>query len=159
MHPPHQRDRRPERRRPAPSPHAAAPHLALDGARVVLVGYFSAKEKRYATVMAEAAAALEAHGAQVVARAVQRRGVSDGGVRTMSRPYSSRTLLSHGKARELAATCAATEADAAVFATPLTDRQRRTLTALLGCPALPLTEMCPAPPAPLAPLAPPTLPV
>ncbi|MEW2128985.1 hypothetical protein [Streptomyces sp. NPDC005435] len=115
------------------------------GADVVLVGYFSAKQKDFDTLMASAAAELEAHGARVVARIVQRRGVSSGGARKMALPYSSRTLLSHGKVRELAQTCARTDPDAVIFTAPLTTRQRHTLPDLLGHPVATLSDLLPTP--------------
>ena len=63
-------------------------------------------------LMASAAAELAARGAQVVVQIGQRRGVSDGGVQKMSLPYSSRTLLSYGKVREVAQACDQADADA-----------------------------------------------
>ncbi len=79
-------------------------------------------------------------GARVVGRIVQRRGVSDGGAKKMALPYSSRTLPSYGKVREVAAACEHTDADAVVFLKPLTERQRRVLTEMLGRPAVSLSE-------------------
>ncbi|MFE3181144.1 hypothetical protein ACFXKR_09640 [Streptomyces violascens] len=111
------------------------------GAGVVLVGYFSAKQKDFETLMASAARALAARGARVVMQIVQRRGVSDGGVQKMALPYSSRTLLSYGKVREVAQACRQANADAAVFLTSLTNRQQRTLTDMLGRPALSLPDI------------------
>ncbi|MGW2900847.1 HflX-like GTP-binding protein [Streptomyces sp. NPDC001212] len=106
------------------------------GADVVVVGYFSAKEKDFVTLMASAATELTARGARVVGQSVQRRGVSDGGAQKMGLPYSSRTLLSYGKVREVAEACEQANADAAIFVASLTERQRRALTAILGCPAV-----------------------
>ncbi|RPE29182.1 N-acetylmuramic acid 6-phosphate etherase [Kitasatospora cineracea] len=107
---------------------------------MVLVGHFSAKQRDFEALMDAAAAALTARGARVVARAVQRRGVSAGGARKMGLPHSERTLLSGGKAREVARLCERTAAAAAVFVPDLTARQRHALTALLGRPALGLPE-------------------
>ncbi|AVZ77755.1 hypothetical protein SLUN_31425 [Streptomyces lunaelactis] len=90
--------------------------------------------------MDSAAAELTARGARVVGRIVQRRGVSDGGVRKMALPYSSRTLLSYGKVREVAAACEGADADVVVFVASLTERQQRVLTGILGCPAVSLSE-------------------
>ncbi|KOU22565.1 hypothetical protein ADK51_19945 [Streptomyces sp. WM6368] len=81
------------------------------------------------------------HGVRVVGRIVQRRGVSDGGVKKMALPFSSRTLLSYGKVREVAALCEQTDADAALFLSTLTERQRRVLTGMLGCPAVSLADV------------------
>jgi 50S ribosomal subunit-associated GTPase HflX len=108
---------------------------------VVLVGYFSAKVKDFATQMESAEEKLTARGANVVQQIVQRRGVSHGGVKKMSQPFSSRTLLSYGKAREVAQACEQADADAVVFVASLTERQRRTLTALLGRPAVSCSEI------------------
>ena len=107
----------------------------------MIVGYFSAKEKDYSVLMDSAAADLAVRGARVAARIVQRRGVSDGGVKKMAQPYSSRTLLSYGKVREVAAACEQAGAEAAIFLTPLTERQRRALTQMLGRPAVRLADV------------------
>ncbi|GAB2808414.1 hypothetical protein GCM10027200_05220 [Lentzea nigeriaca] len=108
---------------------------------MVLVGYFSAKEKKLAELMASAADELAARGAHVVRQIVQRRGVSHGGVRKMSLPFSSRTLLSYGKVREVAEACEQADADAVIFVASLTERQRRTLTIMLGRPAVGLPDI------------------
>ncbi|MET7351703.1 hypothetical protein ACFVYV_41935 [Streptomyces mirabilis] len=91
--------------------------------------------------MASAADALAVRGAQVVVQMVQRRGVSDGGVRRMGLPYSSRTLLSHGMVREVAQACDQADADTVVFVPTLTERQQRTLTTMLGRPAVSLSDI------------------
>jgi 50S ribosomal subunit-associated GTPase HflX len=111
------------------------------GADVVLVGYFSAKQQDFETLMASAAAELAAHRARVVAQIVQRRGVSDGGAQKMGLPYSSRTLLTYGKVREVALACDQANADAVIFTASLTERQRRTLTDMLGRPAASLSDI------------------
>ncbi|MFD3937347.1 hypothetical protein ACFWSF_21545 [Streptomyces sp. NPDC058611] len=95
--------------------------------------------------MAEASAVVEARGARVVGRVVQRRGVSAGGVRRMTLPYSSRTLIGSGKVRETSALAALTGADAVVFLNPLTPLQQDVLSGLLGCPALSLAEFLSGP--------------
>lgn len=105
----------------------------------MIVGYFSAKQKDFALRMDAAAADLTARGARVVGRVVQRRGVSDGGVRRMTLPYSSRTLLSSGKTREVAALREESGADAVVFLNAITEHQRRVLTETFGCPAVSLS--------------------
>lgn len=117
-----------------------APTLAVEGADVVIVGYFSGKQKDFAALMDTAAQEMTTRGARVVGRIVQRRGVSDGGAKKMALPYSSRTLLSYGKVREAAALCEQTNADAAVFLASLTERQRHVLTGMLGCPAVSLAD-------------------
>ncbi|GGU24777.1 hypothetical protein GCM10010274_09240 [Streptomyces lavendofoliae] len=112
-----------------------------EGADVVLVGYFCGKQKDFAVLMDTAAQQATKHGARVVGRIVQRRGVSAGGARKMALPYSSRTLLSYGKVREVAALRERTDADAALFLSTLTERQRRVLTEMIGCPAVSLAEV------------------
>jgi 50S ribosomal subunit-associated GTPase HflX len=115
-----------------------------EAADVVLVGYFSGKQKDFAALLDTAAQQATKHGVRVVGRIVQRRGVSDGGAGKMALPYSSRTLLSYGKVREVAALCEQTNADAALFLSTLTERQRRVLTRMLGCPAVSLSDATPA---------------
>ncbi|MFB6841731.1 hypothetical protein [Streptomyces sp. NPDC056361] len=134
--------RRRPARRAARSPHLpdATATVAVTGADVVLVGYFSAKQKDFHALMDAAAAALAARGVRVVGRIVQRRGASRGGARNMARPLSRKTVLGQGKIREAAAACAATDADAVVFLWSLTERQRQTLTLLLGRPAVTLAD-------------------
>jgi 50S ribosomal subunit-associated GTPase HflX len=139
MHQPRRHDRRPARRAPPEPAPRETPPLDLVGADVVLVGYFSAKEKEFARLMAKAAGELAARGVHVVEQIVQRRGVSHGGVKKMSLPFSSRTLLSYGKVREVAE--ASEGAAAVVFVATLTPRQRRTLTTMLGRPAVSLSDV------------------
>ncbi|MDV5143517.1 hypothetical protein R1T08_04225 [Streptomyces sp. SBC-4] len=112
----------------------------MAGARVVIVGYFSAKEKNHVALMDAADAELTARGARVLGRIVQRRGVSSGGVRKMTLPYSSRTLLSSGKIREVAEACEEADAEVVVFVAALTVHQQRVLTGTLGCHAMSLVE-------------------
>ncbi|GAT66180.1 GTPase [Planomonospora sphaerica] len=115
--------------------------MVLAGKDALLVGYFSAKQKRYTVLMDELAAAVETLGARVVGRFVQRRGVSDGGVRTMDRPYSSRTLVSGGKVREITSACERTGAEAVVFLNPLTDHQREVLSETFGCSVISAVDL------------------
>jgi 50S ribosomal subunit-associated GTPase HflX len=111
----------------------------LEGADVVLIGLFSASEKEYGVRLDELADLVEARGGRVVGRFVQRRGVSDrwnerpGGAARMSRPFSRRTLLTHGKIREIAEACREADIDAAIFANTLTPVQRTVLADILGC--------------------------
>lgn len=107
----------------------------------MLVGYFSAKQKNFETLMTSTATELAARGARVIAQIVQRRGVSDGGVQKMSQPYSSRTLLSYGKVREVAQACDQAKADLVIFIGTLTERQQRTLTDMLGRPAVSFADI------------------
>ncbi|MGW7264450.1 HflX-like GTP-binding protein [Streptomyces sp. NPDC054842] len=141
MHQPRRRDRRPARRVPSEPTRRRAFRLTAMGADVVLVGYFSAKQKDFETLMASAAGELAARGARVGVQMVQRRGVSAGGVQRMGLPYSSRTLLSYGKVREVAQACDQANADAVIFVASLTERQQRTLTGLLGRPAVSLSDI------------------
>ncbi|MEV1021311.1 hypothetical protein [Streptomyces sp. NPDC050264] len=142
MHQHRRRDRQPVRRagraRVRQQAPAVAVAVAVEGADVVLVGYFSGKQKDFAALMDTAAQEMTARGATVVGRVVQRRGVSAGGAQKMALPYSSRTPLSYGKLRETAALCEQTQADSAVFLASLTKRQRHVLTGILGCPAMSL---------------------
>lgn len=125
-------------RRPAPKPVRLPP-----GGVVVLVGLFSAKDRSADTTMDALAASVQAHGARVAARVVQRRGVSHGGVRSMSLPFSRRTLISGGKAQEVADACGTAGADAVVFANPLTAHQRDVLAAMTGRPVLDAGDLHP----------------
>lgn len=112
----------------------------LDGADVVIVGLFSAKDREYEVRLDELAVLVEAGGGRVVGRYVQRRGASDrwnerpGGAARMSQPFSRRTLLTHGKVREIAEACRKDNVDIAVFVNALTPVQRTVLTGMLGCP-------------------------
>jgi 50S ribosomal subunit-associated GTPase HflX len=103
---------------------------------VALVGLFSGKNKHFVATLDQLSASLEARGARVVARHVQRRGVSRGGAAKMAEPLSRRTLLSTGKAREVAEACRATGVDVAVVVNPLTGHQRAVLSEMFGCPVV-----------------------
>ncbi|MEH0930049.1 hypothetical protein [Micromonospora sp. CPCC 205558] len=105
----------------------------LAGADVALVGLFSAKDKEFVSKLNLLASLVEAHGGQVVSRHVQRRGVSSGGVGKMSAPFSRRTLLSPGRAREVADDCRQRRVGVVVFANSLTDHQRAVLVDMFGC--------------------------
>lgn len=59
----------------------------------------------------------------------------------MNLPYSSRTLLRYGKVREVAQACDQVNADAVIFVASLTERQQRTLTDMLGRPAVSLSDI------------------
>ena len=137
------RDRRPARRSgPVVARHQdPAPAVAVDGADVVIVGYFSGKQKDFAALMDAAAEEMTRRGARVVGRVVQRRGVSAGGARKMALPYSSRTLLSYGKVREAVVLLERTNADAVISLAPLTGRQRRVLTGMFGRPVASLADV------------------
>ncbi len=59
----------------------------------------------------------------------------------MGLPYSSRTLLSYGKVREVARVCDQANADAVIFVASLTERQQRTLTGMFDRPAVSLSNI------------------
>lgn len=130
------------RRRAQPGVVMPAPRNVIAGADVVVAGLFSAKRKNHLAVMAEVAAEVTRLGGRVVESFVQRRGVSGGkksknapgGAVTMPEPYSSRTLMSVGKVREIADACIRANAGAVVFSNELTGRQRAVLATICGCP-------------------------
>ncbi|MFC4137085.1 hypothetical protein ACFOZ4_41345, partial [Hamadaea flava] len=103
---------------------------------VILVGLFSAKDRDYQDRLDALQAQVTALGGQVLDRFVQRRGVSDGGVRLMSAPLSRRFLIGPGKLDEIVTTRTSRNADAVVFINDLTSYQRRWLSTRLGCPVL-----------------------
>ncbi|RGC66444.1 hypothetical protein C5N14_23900 [Micromonospora sp. MW-13] len=105
----------------------------LAGADVALVGLFSGRDSEFGAKLDVLAASVEAHGGRVVSRHVQRRGVSHGGASKMAVPFSRQTLLSPGKAREVAQACRAAGVGVAVFVNPLTERQRAVLGDMFGC--------------------------
>ncbi|WP_198041344.1 hypothetical protein [Micromonospora chokoriensis] len=112
---------------------AELPTSVLAGADVALVGLFSAKDREFLAKLDVLADAVESHGGRVVSRHVQRRGVSHGGAARMAVSFSRRTLLSPGKAGEIAQACRAADVGVAVFVNPLTDHQRAVLGRLFGC--------------------------
>jgi 50S ribosomal subunit-associated GTPase HflX len=105
----------------------------LAGADVAVIGLFSGKDKAFGAKLDQLAASVEAHGGRVVNRHVQRRGVSHGGAAKMASPFSRRTLLSSGKAREVAQACRDNGIDVAVFVNSLTRLQRSVLADMCGC--------------------------
>jgi 50S ribosomal subunit-associated GTPase HflX len=107
--------------------------LALAGADVLLVGLFSAKDKEFVAKLDLLAALVKVHGGRVVSRHVQRRGVSRGGAARMTEAFSRRTLVSPGKADEIAQACRAAQVGVVVFVNPLTTHQRAVLGDMLGC--------------------------
>ncbi|MGC4880690.1 hypothetical protein ACLQ26_30985 [Micromonospora sp. DT43] len=100
---------------------------------MALVGLFSAKDREFGSKLDVLAAAVEAQGGRVVSRHIQRRGVSSGGVDRMGSPLSRRTLLSPGKAGEVADACRSAGVDVVVFANPLTEHQRAVLNDVFDC--------------------------
>ena len=108
---------------------------------VVLVGLFSAKDRDYQARIDALDARVAALGGHVLERFVQRRGVSDGGVRLMTAPLSRRFLIGRGKLEEIATTCSSRNVDAVVFANDLSSYQRRWLSTRLGRPVLTATDL------------------
>jgi 50S ribosomal subunit-associated GTPase HflX len=108
---------------------------------VVLVGLFSAKDRDYQARLDELDARVTALGARVLERFVQRRGVSDGGVRLMTAPLSRRFLIGPGKLDEVATACSSRNVDAVLFANELSAYQRRWLSTRLGRPVLTPTDV------------------
>jgi 50S ribosomal subunit-associated GTPase HflX len=100
---------------------------------VALVGLFSAKDKGVDAKLDLLATSVEERGGRVIGRYVQRRGVSHGGANKMTAPFSRRTLLSPGKAREVADACRAAGVGVAVFLNPLTEHQRAVLGDVFDC--------------------------
>jgi 50S ribosomal subunit-associated GTPase HflX len=119
--------------------------VRLDRAKVIVAGLFSAKVEDYERQLHELSAVIRAHGAEVAATFVQRRGVSDGGVAAMDKPYSRRTLMTAGKVDEIAAACRALNVHAVIFVNDLTAHQRETLAEACDCPVLSATDLAPAP--------------
>jgi 50S ribosomal subunit-associated GTPase HflX len=119
------------------------PSSGLAGADVVLVGLFSAKDKGIDAQLDLLTAAVQEHGGRVVGRYVQRRGVSHGGADKMTSSFSRRTLLSPGKAREVADACRAAGVGVAVFLNPLTKHQRAVLGDLFDCPVMSSEDLPP----------------
>ncbi|WP_285794682.1 hypothetical protein [Micromonospora sp. NBRC 107095] len=100
---------------------------------MALVGLFSAKDQEFDSKLNLLASLVEAHGGRIVSRHVQRRGVSSGGADKMGDPFSRRTLLSPGRAGEVADACQQRGVGVAVFVNPLTDHQRAVLADMFGC--------------------------
>ncbi|MFB9909693.1 HflX-like GTP-binding protein [Allokutzneria oryzae] len=113
----------------------------LGGVPVVLVGLFSAKRKDHEAVVDDLSRRVTARGGSVVGRVVQRRGVSAGGVAKLDQPLSRRTVVSEGKAAEIAALVAETEADLVVFVNDLTARQREVLQERLSAKVISAAEL------------------
>ncbi len=112
--------------------------MRLSRKRAVLVGLFSARvPDPYVEIDALAQRVAEA-GGEVVARIVQRHGVSrsrrPGGAARMHGPLSNATMIGSGKVREVAETCATTAANIVIFTNALTERQRATLAKRIGIP-------------------------
>jgi 50S ribosomal subunit-associated GTPase HflX len=113
----------------------------LAGTDILIAGLFSARQKDYEAVLEATAALATARGARVVGRIVQRRGVSDGGVAVMGRPFSRQALFGAGKVREIAQRCQDDRIGAVVLVNAITDHQRLILEERFGCPVLSHTEL------------------
>ncbi|WP_433062430.1 hypothetical protein [Dactylosporangium sp. CS-033363] len=111
------------------------------GRLVAVAGLFSAKDREYQHRVDAVAARVRDLGGEVVARIVQRRGVSDGGVQLMGAPLSRRFLLGPGRLEELATACAAEGVDVVVFVNELDAHQRQSLADRLGRPVLSAADL------------------
>ncbi|GAB2962954.1 hypothetical protein GCM10027280_59830 [Micromonospora polyrhachis] len=108
---------------------------------VILVGLFSAKVRDYQNQLDTLDAEVTALGGRVLARFVQRRGVSAGGVRLLASPLSRRFLIGRGKLEQVAAAGKSFDVDAVVFVNELTTYQRRWLSARFGRLVLTLADV------------------
>ncbi|WP_203858494.1 hypothetical protein [Plantactinospora mayteni] len=102
----------------------------------LLVGLFSAKVRDHQDQFDALEARLGVLGVRVCGRFVQRRGVSDGGVRLLTAPLSRRFLIRAGKLAQVAEACETDDVDAVVFVNDLTGYQRGCLSVRLGRPVL-----------------------
>ncbi|WP_131831561.1 hypothetical protein [Pseudofrankia asymbiotica] len=105
------------------------------------MGLFSARDRDYQARLDVLDARVTALGGQVLERFVQRRGVSDGGVRLMTTPLSRRFLIGPGKLEEIATACSTKNIDAVIFVNDLNAYQRRWLSTRLGRPVLTQTDL------------------
>ena len=114
--------------------------INLTGARCVVAGVISVKDKEAPARLDELEAELRRSGAIVVARVVQRRGVSrarnHARAKNTQAVMSVATVLGSGKARELVEVVAEHRADTVVFLNPLRKSQADRLASLTGCRVL-----------------------
>lgn len=112
----------------------------LKGSRCVVAAVISVKDKTAQKRVDDLEAQLVAAGAVVVARVVQRRGVSrarnHASFMNFDAVMSAATVLGSGKTKELAAVVDAERADVVVFLNPLRDSQTTRLASLTGCRVL-----------------------
>lgn len=115
------------------------------GERVVVGAVVSAHEPQPCPLVLRAVERIEGLGAVVAGVVVQRRGVSrnsrPGGSKKMDRPMSLATFLGSGKAAEVAALRASTDASVVVICNRLTSTQRENLEALFGARVLTDAEL------------------
>jgi len=110
------------------------------GARCVLAGVISVKDKDAPARLDELEAMLRRAGAIVLARVVQRRGVSRG--RNHASAMNTRavmsvaTVLGSGKTKELTDVVQREDADTVVFLNPLRTAQAARIASLTGCRVL-----------------------
>ncbi|MDW5324130.1 hypothetical protein [Plantactinospora sp. KLBMP9567] len=107
----------------------------------VLVGLFSAKVRDHQDQFDDLEARLGALGVRVCGRFLQRRGVSDGGVRLLAAPLSRRFLIRSGKLAQVVEACETDDVDVVVFVNDLTNYQRACLSVRLGRPVLTRAEV------------------
>lgn len=103
--------------------------------KLIVVGLFSARFDNPTGELTALTTRLEAAGAQIVGRVMQRRGVSrakrPGGSKQLDLPMGP-ALISDGKARELATLCRETGVDLVVTLNVLTEGQRKKLAKITG---------------------------
>lgn len=112
----------------------------LRGSRCVLAAVVAVKDRSAPKRLDDLETQLVAAGAVVVARVVQRRGVSrarsHASFKNFDTGMSGATFLGSGKTRELVATVDAERADLVVFLNPLRGSQATRLASLTGCRVL-----------------------
>lgn len=105
--------------------------------RCVVASLVSAKDRDVDARLDELTRVLASRRAEVVARVVQRRGVSrargPGGVQKMDAPLTAATLFGSGKVRELSELVASTSATMLIVTNPLKLAQRQRLEEAVGC--------------------------
>lgn len=113
------------------------PQHGLNGARCVIAGVVSARDKSAPQRLDELEARLCAAGATVVARVIQRRGVSrtraGRGFKNSPDVMSPSTVLGSGKTQELVNAVTANDATLVVFLNSLRAAQAARLAALTRC--------------------------
>jgi 50S ribosomal subunit-associated GTPase HflX len=113
------------------------PQLGLSGARCILAGVVSTRDRSAPQRLDDLEAQLCAAGATVVARVVQRRGVSrtraGRGFKNSPDVISPATLLGSGKTQELVDAVTAHHATLVVFLNSLRAGQAARLAELTGC--------------------------
>jgi 50S ribosomal subunit-associated GTPase HflX len=107
--------------------------MRVSGKRIIVAGFFSAREKDWQSQVDQFCESLSDSGATIVGTCIQRRGVSRGGVQKMDQPFDRKLLISKGKVEELIKDCEEEDADAVVFINVLDSKQRHALANALPC--------------------------